>query len=154
MFLTCFFDGVKLPGLLVDAVVGEDLFWRLFWAEFCTDGFFLSLDGVDFLYRPCDFMHAGLCVLCLGFGVCWVLTFAAALLFSQLCGDLTCRLLLGLSSLPGEQSARHANKSATFDRLWPLSCRVCLRGFKSFLPSGECRTLYNQILLIIIVILS
>lgn len=56
---------------------------RLYWREFCTDGFFLWVDGVYFLYRRCDFMHAGLCVLCFGLSVCWVLTFAAAMLFSS-----------------------------------------------------------------------
>lgn len=56
---------------------------RLYWPGFCTDSFFLWVDGVDFLYRRRHFMHAGLCVVCFGFGVCWVLTFAAAMLFSS-----------------------------------------------------------------------
>lgn len=57
-----------------------------FWMEFCGESsyFFLFSAGVYFLYRPCDFLHAGLDfvfrVFC--FGLCCVLAFAAAILFS------------------------------------------------------------------------
>lgn len=73
---------------------------------FCTDGFFLWVDGVYFLYRRCDFMHAGLRVLCFGFGVCWVLTFAAAMLFSS--SAVTWLVgCVGIPSLGAKLSAGH-----------------------------------------------
>lgn len=140
-FFFFFLDGVKLIDLLVDTVLKGSNAVRLYWPESCTDGLFLRVDGVDFLYRRCHFMHAGLRVLCFGFGVCWALTFAAAMLFSS----------SAVTWLVGCVGYVLTN-SATFDILWPLTCCVCLRGFKSFLPSGECRTLYNQILIMIIIL--
>lgn len=57
------------------------------------DSFLLCIDGVYFLYRRCDFMHARLCVLCFSASVSAAfLTFLAATLFSR--STVTCLALL------------------------------------------------------------
>lgn len=92
---------------------------RLYWPEFCTDSFFLWFDGVDFLYRRCYFMHAGLfCVSALVSAGFWRLRLPCcfpALRWLDLLAFLTGRKLSARHTLTKQW---HLWYSVTFD----LSC--------------------------------
>lgn len=115
------------------------------WVLWDSSDFFLCVDGVYFLYRRCDFLHAGLCFSCFSFGLCCGFMFAAAMLFSS---SPVLALLAFLTESNGvcypQANKMPAVPSLIFCDFWPVV--FVSEAFSSFLPSGECRTLYNQIL--------